>query len=354
MVNWLCAVAAPTGLAAFNVGGVTMHRLFQLPIEHSARAAGYWALPKQSQKVMKTTLSNVRLFVIDEISMVSSLNLAYVHMRLEELFSENEWFGSRNMLFVGDLLQLPPVAGSPVFEKVSTKSLLNQLGCAASANIWRDCVTYDELTINERQKNDPQFSSILDSVRRGCPTEETVRILRDRVIQVPIADKFTELQQSGRTPVCLFPKKRACEVFNAQILTKTSSPTCELYCTDEIDETAGARKMTKKVVEHLEKLNTDCNVTAGLEAKLCLAVGARVMLRRNLDTKAGLVNGAIGTVLSIASNHVSVQFDHVSTPYDVERVKSKFMVMKIFMYIVSNFLSFWHMLSPSTSVRAYH
>ena len=56
----LCAVAAPTGLAAFNVGGVTMHRLFQLPIEHSARAAGYWALPKQSQKV---TLSNVRLFM---------------------------------------------------------------------------------------------------------------------------------------------------------------------------------------------------------------------------------------------------------------------------------------------------
>ena len=63
-----------------------------------------------------------------------------------ELYSENEWFGSLNMtLFVGDL-QLPSVAGSPVFDKVSTKSLLNQLG-AASSNIWRDCVTY------ERQKN---------------------------------------------------------------------------------------------------------------------------------------------------------------------------------------------------------
>ena len=264
-----------------------------------------------------------------------SLNLAYVHMRLEELFSENEWFGSRNMLFVGDLLQLPPVAGSPVFEKVSTKSLLNQLGCAASANIWRDCVAYDELTINERQKKDAQFSSMLDSVRRGCPTEETVRILKDRVIQVPIADKFTELQQSGRTPVCLFPKKRACEGFNAQMLKKIASPTCQLYCTDEIDETAGPRKMTRKVVEHLEKLNTDCNMTAGLEAKLCLAVGARVMLRRNLDTKAGLVNGAIGTVLSVVPSHVTVKFDHVSTPYDVERVKSKFMVLKNFYVYIS-------------------
>ena len=65
----LCTLAAPTGLAAHQCEGVTMHGLFQLPIEHSARAAGCWALPKQSQKVMKTTLSNVRLFIIDEITL---------------------------------------------------------------------------------------------------------------------------------------------------------------------------------------------------------------------------------------------------------------------------------------------
>ncbi len=54
------------------------------------------------------------------------------------------------------------------------------------------------------------------------------------------------------------------------------------------------------------------------------------MLQRNIDTKTGLVNGAIGTVLSIATTHVTVQFDHITEPYEVEMVKSRFMVMKNF------------------------
>ena len=102
------------------------------------------------------------------------------------------------------------------------------------------------------------------------------------------------------------------------MLHKNSSEVRDIYCTDEIDETAGNRKMTKKVIEHLDKQNNDCNMTAGLEAKLSLAVGACVMLRRNIDTKAGLVNGAIGTVLSIAAQYVTVQFDNVPAPCKIE------------------------------------
>ena len=52
----ICAIVAPTGIAAFNVGGLTIHRLFQLPIEHEGKTAGYWALNKEAQKRIKMTL----------------------------------------------------------------------------------------------------------------------------------------------------------------------------------------------------------------------------------------------------------------------------------------------------------
>jgi len=97
--------------------------------------------------------------------MVSNLTPAYVHLRMDELFggvhahqhcwsSDDNWFGSVNMLFVGDLLLLPPVNGLAVFCKLKNEVIAAKIGSIAAPNIWMDCVTYDELTINQRQKDD--------------------------------------------------------------------------------------------------------------------------------------------------------------------------------------------------------
>ena len=59
-------------------------------------------------------------------------------MRLEDIFGTDEWFGSKNILFVGDLLQLPP--GRPVFNKISNKLVKSRLGAANAVNIWKETV----------------------------------------------------------------------------------------------------------------------------------------------------------------------------------------------------------------------
>ena len=85
---------------------------------------------------MKTKVRSVKLIIVDEICMVSSLTLTYMHLRLEELFGGEEWFGCRNMMFVGDLLRLQGVT-NPVFQNITQKALLHKLGHTASVNIWR-------------------------------------------------------------------------------------------------------------------------------------------------------------------------------------------------------------------------
>ena len=277
---------------------------------------------------MRASLSQLRLLIVDEVSMVSSLNLVYIHLRLEEIFARNQWFGGVNMLFVGDILQLPPVNGASVFEKMTNKSAASKLGCMTSVNIWQACVVYDELTINERQKSDGVFSSMLDEVRRGCPSQKTIEALQDRVIVSPVVDKFEELLAAKQSPLCLFPTRKACQVFNLEMLSRLQADTKEIPCVDEVDETTGTFKWNKKATDEMKKLNSDCNLTAGLEAVLQLAIGARVMLRRNIDTAVGLVNGAVGTVMSIRTHHITVQFDGMHEPHHVERVKSRFMVLK--------------------------
>jgi len=168
----------------------------------------------------------------------------------------------------------------------------------------------------------------LSEVRRGCPSEDSLNCLHKRIINGCVAEKFKELSESGSHPVCLFPTWKACEEHNINILNILGAKLEHFTCIDKIDETTVTRKWNKKASDTLKKLNKDSNLIAGLKAELVVAVGAKVMLRQNIDTKHGLVNGSIGTVTAITSQHVTVKFDHISKPCPIERVGSRLMLIE--------------------------
>ena len=83
------AVAAPTGIAAFNLNGLTIHRLLMLPVEHG-KTPQYRPLSDDALKVVLNMICNVTLVIIDEVSMVSNVTLLYIHLRLTEIFQTEE------------------------------------------------------------------------------------------------------------------------------------------------------------------------------------------------------------------------------------------------------------------------
>ena len=95
-------------------------------------------------------------------------------------------------------------------------------------------------------------------------------------------------------------------------------------------------------------------IATGLEAVLQVAIGVRVMLRRNSDTAVWLVNGALGTVMSIRTHYITVHFDGMHQPHAMERVKSRFMVLKKIYMQHKQFPLSWHLLLLCTSVMVCH
>jgi len=93
------AIAAPTGIAAFNCNGLTIHRLLILPVEHG-KTPQYHPMSDDALKIVKRKVAQCVLFVIDEISMISNVTL---HLRLSEIYHTEEvqdgWFGKKIAIF---------------------------------------------------------------------------------------------------------------------------------------------------------------------------------------------------------------------------------------------------------------
>jgi len=192
------AIAAPTGIAAFNIDGLTVHRLLQLPVEHG-HTPKYKQLSDHVLQVLRSDLKDVNLIIIDEVSMISNLILMYIHLRLSQIFDTTDcddgWFGQKHILLFGDLLQLPPVHEDPAFVRLSDEKIHKYLGSLSAINLWTTLFDYDELTINMRQQGDGTYRELLSRIRVGLVTKSDCNILEKRKISFKSESFETRLNE---------------------------------------------------------------------------------------------------------------------------------------------------------------
>ena len=103
---------APTGVAAININGTTIHSGLGINV-----GSKLYPLNDQQRAALRNKLSEVRLIIIDDVSMVSSVLFYQVNQRLNETFrySGNEPFARLPVIACGNFFQLPPVEGLPVY-----------------------------------------------------------------------------------------------------------------------------------------------------------------------------------------------------------------------------------------------
>lgn len=191
-LKYICAntkkkyvVLAPTGIAAINVGGVTLHSFFKLPFrpilpndpDLSLRKSRIYEFFKYSREHRKI-LSEVELVIIDEISMVRADIIDCVD-RILRVYSGNMRlpFGGKQLLFVGDVFQLEPVVPS------EQRDILNRFypnPFFFSANVFKEInLVPIELRKVYRQK-DSTFVGILDNIRNNSVRQNDLNILNTR------------------------------------------------------------------------------------------------------------------------------------------------------------------------------
>lgn len=157
-----CVFLAPTGIAAININGSTIHSFFQLK---PGLLTPDSIEPVGSRKRIDM-IRSVMTIVIDEISMVRSDLFVAIDMRLQEVTGCNKPFGGKQVILVGDFLQLPPV----VKEKTEADYLDRELGghYAFQTALWQQadlqCVCLQTV---HRQGNDALFMEILNHLRYG-------------------------------------------------------------------------------------------------------------------------------------------------------------------------------------------
>ncbi|PNW69588.1 hypothetical protein CHLRE_45g760847v5 [Chlamydomonas reinhardtii] len=315
-------LTAPTGVAAFNIRGSTIHRALGLPVENcresGARRVHWEPLSANRLQELRQIWACVRYLIVDEISMVSAATLWHIHRRLVD--TPEHWpFGGINLIVLGDFYQLPPVKATFVFDGEGRGTCADARDGAA---MFRELFHMFELTQNQRQAGDPLWAAVLNVLRLGVRTgsrqdlrawELACAIVKERML-ASVSSNGKALDADFQNAPRLLSLTLEVDEYNAarlQELTSTPGVVCHVIAAqDQLVPEPGQPAGEIQAGD----VPTSADMCGGLGACVRLAVGARVMLRRNVHTLDGLVNGAQGTVTGVefsrgAVSAVLVQFD---------------------------------------------
>lgn len=167
-------VLAPTGVAAVNVEGETIHSFFGLKPGFEREEVSKLKKPKNA-KLLKT----LETIVIDEISMVRADLLDTVNIYLQKARDNDSFFGGIQMIFVGDLYQLPPVVTREEKDRYSQKY---RTPFFFGAYIFEEGFDMELIELDEiYRQSDNEFINILNAVRDNTLTDVDIDILNERL-----------------------------------------------------------------------------------------------------------------------------------------------------------------------------
>lgn len=269
-------VLAPTGIAALNVSGETVHSFFKISFGKSSHTLDLSFMAKL-RRGDKKRLSSADIILIDEVSMCRCDIIDIIDQKLRIATGNNKPFGGKQIVFVGDFAQIEPVAKQGE-EIKALQMLYGNNFYAFNSNAWKELKPIPLVLTEPVRHNEIEFIQALRNIRMGVKLKEAVDFLNQRVSSDYTMD-------------------------DVRLVTTNSQ--CDRYNEDRYEHLDGEEVVYNASITGLYKERPS-------PEELFLKVGARVIFTANSKEEGLYVNGDIGEVIKLETDSIQVKLDRGS------------------------------------------